>query len=168
MRQIFVKLVTTQTQEKKCRWISKTKNPTNLGVFIKGDLDTSFWNWKEFKPTWNQSSSWIPLQSSQCFDWFLVFYWKTCFWVCFCSSYNVVFIIFGYLVAMKWYLMRMCASWLWSFKELAPGKLIDCEDDFACQVWRYRRKIFLWWSSVQNVLHTCETSYPTGNEIPAS
>ena len=52
--------------------------------------------WIEFTPNWNQSTPRIALQSSQCFAWFSIVYWKTCFWVCFCSSCNVVFIIFGY------------------------------------------------------------------------
>ena len=49
-------------------------------------------------------------------------YWKTCFWVCFCSSF-VLFLLYFVKnsmdrvsvickLAMKWYLMRMCASWL--------------------------------------------------------
>ena len=49
----------------------------------------------QFTPTWNQSASRILLQSSQCFALLSIVYWKTCFWVCFCPSYNVVFIIFG-------------------------------------------------------------------------
>ena len=81
--------------------------------------------WKEFTSTWNRTASRNPLQSSQCLAWFSIIYWKTCFWVWFCSSYDI---ILSYLVksstdrvsmickfAIKWYLMRMCASWLCPF-----------------------------------------------------
>ena len=87
------------------------------------DLDTTFLLFAlltEFTPTWNQSTSGKPLQSSQWYGWFSIGYCNPRFWVCFCLSY-----FFSYLVkngmdrvsvvcklAMKWYLMRMCASWL--------------------------------------------------------
>ena len=53
--------------------------------------------WKEFTPNWNQCISRIPLQSSQCLNFCLIFncLLKNLFWVCLSSSYNVVFIIFG-------------------------------------------------------------------------
>ena len=47
--------------------------------------------WKKF----TQPKIKVRLESSQFFAWFSMFSWKTCFWVCFWSSYNVVFIIFG-------------------------------------------------------------------------
>ena len=36
-----------------------------------------------------------PENRSVLLDFQLVTAWKTCFWVCFCSSYNIVFIIFS-------------------------------------------------------------------------
>ena len=55
--------------------------------------------WEEFTSTWNQSyassTSQNPLQSSQCFTQFSIITEKNCFWVCFCSSYDI---ILSYLV----------------------------------------------------------------------
>ena len=83
--------------------------------------------WKEFTPTWNQNTSRIPLQSLPCFASFSIVYWKICFWVCFCPSYDAVS---SHLVknsmdrvsvicklAMKWYPMRMRDSWLCPFND---------------------------------------------------
>ena len=71
-----------------------SRDTASFGMAMTWTLVFSLW--KEFTPTWNQSTSRILLQPSPCFAWFSVVYWKTCFWVCFCSSFNVVFIIFIY------------------------------------------------------------------------
>ena len=69
----------------------------------------------------SKSSSRNLLQFLQCFAWFLILYWKTCFGVSFCSSYMYdiiciypISVIFK--LVMKWYLMRMWAGWLYPFK----------------------------------------------------
>lgn len=41
-------------------------------------------------------------------------------------------------------------------KGRVPEKLTSCEDDFACLVWPFRGKVFLWRSSYQKVLPSCE------------
>ena len=68
--------------------------------------------WKKFTSTWNQTTSRNPLQSSHCFAWFSIVHWETCFWVCFCSSYDISFsskdresVILR--LTMRWCLMRM-------------------------------------------------------------
>ena len=87
------------------------------------DLNTSFLTLKKkFTPTWNQSSSRNSLSFSQCFAWFSIVYWKTHIWVLF---FHPMILLSPYLVknsmdrisvvcklALKGYLMRMCASWL--------------------------------------------------------
>ena len=110
------------------------------------DLDTRFLTLKKFTPTWNKSSLRNPLQFSKCFAWFSIVYWKTCFWVSFCSSYDIIFITYGSVfiafllckLAMKCYLLHICARWLCPFKireifmgEVTVTKFWSLELDFC-------------------------------------
>ena len=97
--------------------------------------------WKKFTSAWNQTTSRNPLQSSQCFAWFPIVHWETCFWVCFCSSYGISFSSMDRVsviskLAMKWCLMRMGISWLCPFNPFArnkAGKTI--ENTINCDCW---------------------------------
>jgi len=68
-----------------------TRDTVSFGTALTWTVVFSLW--KEFTSTWNQmyasSTSRNLLQSLQCFAWLSIIYGKTCFWVCFCSSYDI-------------------------------------------------------------------------------
>ena len=74
------------------------------------DLDTTFLLFAlltEFTPTWNQSTSGKPLQSSQWYGWFSIGYCNPRFWVCFCLPY----FYFHIWLKAVWILCRMQVSY---------------------------------------------------------
>ena len=94
--------------------------------------------WEKFTSTWNQSSSRNPLHFSRCFAWFSIVYWKTCpfahLMILFLSNlvknsiYRVCFIC---KLAMEWYVMRMCTSWLCPFLKVPLRSLVFESDNVA-------------------------------------
>jgi len=92
-------------------------------LYDRADLDTIFSTLKRFHLNLKSKMSvWVYLDirfnlRSVLLAWLMsIVYWKTCFWVRFCSSYDI---ILSYLVntvicklSMKWHLMRMGVCWL--------------------------------------------------------